>query len=127
MFAYHIKTGSIYDGSNNFLGTGYSGAGKTFEEGRNNINRVKEAGIGPVPPGKYRIEPARSSDRLGPIVMNLVPLEGTDTFGRSLFRIHGDNASSNASHGCIILGKSIREIIAAAVALGENVLEVTAE
>ena len=44
--------------------------------------------------------------------MNLGPMLGTDTFGRALFRIHGDNNSHNASEGCIILGPAIRQMIA---------------
>jgi hypothetical protein len=53
--------------------------------------------------------------------MNLDPVDGTNTFGRSLFRIHGDNARHDASEGCIILGPSIRKLIAAS---GDHDLEV---
>lgn len=69
--------------------------------------------LGPIPRGKYRIGPRRDDPGgLGPVVMNLDPLPGTNTFGRSLFRIHGDNKEHNASHGCIILPRAIREMIA---------------
>jgi hypothetical protein len=44
--------------------------------------------------------------------MHLDPLPGTSTFGRSLFRIHGNNAVNDASHGCVILGPFIRRAIA---------------
>lgn len=126
MFIYHIKTGSIYS-DEHWLGTGYSGKGKTFEEGRNNNEKIKEAGIGPIPPGDYRIEPARNSHDLGVVTMDLTPLTGTNTFGRSLFRIHGNNASNNASHGCIILSRLLRDYISNQVNIGNNVLRVTAE
>jgi hypothetical protein len=54
--------------------------------------------------------------------MNLDPLPGTDMFGRSLFRIHGDNSAHNASHGCIILSRKLRDQIAASQ---DRLLDVT--
>jgi hypothetical protein len=36
---------------------------------------------------------------------------GHNALGRSLFRIHGDNAQNDASHGCVILPRNIRELI----------------
>ncbi len=46
--------------------------------------------------------------------MRLTPAPGTDTFGRSAFLIHGDNAKKDksASEGCIILGPALRQQIA---------------
>ena len=45
--------------------------------------------------------------------MNLTPENGTDTLGRDLFRIHGDNSAHNhtASHGCIVTGPNVRNLI----------------
>ena len=108
MWTYNQKDGEIArDGQ--FEGTGYSGAG----DGRNNPALESVPNMGPIPRGLYRIGPARTSTTLGPVVMNLDPAPGTETFGRDLFRIHGDNARHDASHGCIILGPSIRREIAA--------------
>lgn len=104
---------------NSFEGTGYSGTG----EGRNNANAEKIEGIGPIPRGLYRIGSAYDHPHLGPCVMNLDPEPGTETFGRSLFRIHGDNSRHDASHGCIILGPAIRRLIASS---GDRDLLVTA-
>jgi lipoprotein-anchoring transpeptidase ErfK/SrfK len=98
-------------------GAGYSG----FGEGRNNIGKVKVPMVGPIPPGRYRIGPAYRHARLGPVTMNLDPMPGTDCFGRSLFRIHGDNATRDASHGCIILARPLREAIASS---GDRILDV---
>jgi hypothetical protein len=55
--------------------------------------------------------------------MALIPKEGTDTFGRSGFLIHGDSVAmpGTASHGCIILSRDLREQISAS---GDNQLEV---
>lgn len=113
---YDQSSGELrHDGA--FEGTGYSGTG----DGRNNGALQHVQMIGPIPVGRYKIGQARDSDRLGPCVMNLDPLPGTETFGRSLFRIHGDNARHDASHGCIILGPSIRRLIARSA---DNELEV---
>ena len=90
-----------------FVGTGYSGAGV----GRNNPAMQNVSGIGPIPEGDYTIGLSYRHPRLGPCTMNLDPVSGTQTFGRDAFRIHGDNVSHDASHGCIILGPSIRTLI----------------
>lgn len=92
-----------------FVGTGYSGTGV----GRNAPTHEDMVGVGPIPAGGYLIGRAYDHSTLGPCVMNLDPLPGTNTRGRSLFRIHGDNARHDASHGCIILGPAIRHAIAA--------------
>lgn len=107
-WVYHQKSGEIYHNAS-FEGHGYSGRGG----GRNNPQAEHIASSGPIPKGHYRIGDAYKHDHLGPVVMNLDPLPGTDTHGRSLFRIHGDNARHDASQGCIILGPSIRKEIAA--------------
>lgn len=109
MFRYNSDTGQMLNAVGAHIGTGYSGTG----EGRNNPAMENVQGVGPIPRGMYRIGAARHSDRLGPIVMNLDPMLGTNVFGRSLFRIHGNNAANDASHGCIILDHHIREEVAA--------------
>ena len=55
--------------------------------------------------------------------MHLDPINGTDTHGRSAFRIHGNNIDNDASHGCVILGPAIRHLIASGV---DRTLVVTA-
>lgn len=107
-WTYHQKSAELlHDGA--FEGTGYSGT----LSGRNNPDAQEIPNIGPIPRGVYRIGQAYDHPQLGPCVMNLDPQAGTDTFGRDLFRIHGDNARHDASHGCIILGPAIRRGIAA--------------
>lgn len=105
---YQQSTGELsWDGE--FEGTGYSGAGI----GRNNPAEQGTPDVGPIPQGQYRIGSAYDDiGKLGPCVMALDPSPGTNTFGRSLFRIHGDNVNHDASHGCIILGPAIRRKIA---------------
>lgn len=117
MWSYRIESGAVFDNGAK-VGVGYSG----HADGRNNPKMVAVPMIGPIPPGKYRIGPAYNHDHLGPCTMNLDPLPGTNTFGRSLFRIHGNNAQNDASHGCVILGPDIRRNINAS---NDRVLEVT--
>ena len=107
MWIYAQKTGELsHDGA--YEGTGYSGRDK----GRDNPGAQTIRDLGPVPEGLYSIGAAFDHPRLGPCVMPLYPEPGTNTFGRTAFYIHGDNARHDASHGCIILGPAIRERIA---------------
>lgn len=46
--------------------------------------------------------------KLGPFTINLISI-GAPTFGRGDFRIHGNNQSNDASHGCLILDRETRE------------------
>jgi hypothetical protein len=96
---------------------GYSGRG----EGRNNPAMEIERSIGPIPAGRWRIGPPRTSPRTGPHVMDLTPIDH-DAHGRSAFQIHGDNAAGDASSGCIVLPRAVRERISEG---GLRVLEVT--
>lgn len=106
MWIYRQSDGELLH-DDDFVGTGYSGAA----EGRNNSILEAVEGVGPIPRGLYRIATARFSEHLGPIVMNLDPV-GHTALGRTAFRIHGDNKTHTASHGCIILGPAIRRLIA---------------
>lgn len=95
--------------NNVFEGTGYSGTG----DGRNNPAMENVQNVGPIPRGGYNIGKAYDDiGGLGPCVMHLDPLPGNNACERSAFRIHGDNANHDASHGCIILGPVIRHLIA---------------
>lgn len=107
MWTYEQHNGRLcHDGA--LEGTGYSGTGI----GRNNPNMESVTGVGPIPAGLYEVGLAYAHPHLGPCVMNLMPI-GHDLLGRSDFRIHGDSKNHNASHGCIVLGPSLRRQIAA--------------
>lgn len=123
MFTYKITDGELADESG-FIGTGYSGVKGSC---RNNPDCCNEPDTGPIPTGVWTIGEPYSDPERGPIVMRLTPSAETETYGRSGFLIHGDNASGNASTGCIILGPSIRGYIADRVAAGDNTLTVVAE
>jgi hypothetical protein len=91
------------------IGRGYSGSGR----GVNNPVMQAVPGIGPVPKGIYDLTGVKDSPNTGPFTIVIEPALGTDTLGRSEFRIHGDNrlANQSASHGCIILPRIAREAI----------------
>lgn len=109
-WTYEQMTGDMFkDGK--FFGTGYSGYGKTREEGRNNPDMEAIEGVGPCPKGTYKIGKARYSRNLGPIAMDLVPINRTDTLGRSGLIIHGNYKMNDSSCGCILLAMSLRRLI----------------
>lgn len=85
---------------------GYAGRGR----GLNNPAMQAATALGPIPAGNWTMTSIGKSPNTGPNTIVLVPDAGTNTFGRSAFRIHGDNSSGlrNASHGCIILPLAIR-------------------
>lgn len=109
MWIYKITTGEMSREDKRFIG--YSGAGHTYAEGRNNPNMQHVVAVGPIPVGFYAIGMPHYSSNTGPYTMNLDPLPPTDTHGRSLFRIHGNNSTDDASHGCIILPPTARRAV----------------
>lgn len=111
MWTYHITAGLMVGENLRDTYQGYSGAGHIRSEGRNNPDMQGVVGKGPVPVGDYDIRPPRHSIKTGPYTLDLVPRPGTDTHGRSLFRIHGNNAENDASHGCVILPPNARRAV----------------
>lgn len=104
-FTYYIAQGKLVDKRAMTLATDlYAGGGPW----KNDPAAVARQGEGPLPPGHYRIGYPRHSAHLGPYVLDLIQLTG-ETFNRSLFRIHGDNRTHDASRGCIIAPHWVRE------------------
>lgn len=108
MWTYEQSSGRLsHDGA--VVGIGYSGHGV----GLNNHALEAVADVGPCPCGGWEIIrwDATHADK-GPCVGVLSPV-GHDAHGRSEFLIHGDNAAgdNSASHGCIILGPSLRHVM----------------
>lgn len=110
MWTYKIALGQMI-GPQGEVFPGYSGAGYTEADGRNNPEMVADPDKGPIPPGCYTIMPPENDPRTGPYSMHLEPTLTTNTFGRSAFLIHGNNAANDASHGCIILPPDARHDI----------------
>lgn len=97
-----------------FISKGYSGKGR----GKNNPKLQNIAGVGPIPTGKWHIMYKYDSKNVGPYTLTLYKEDGClDDYDkethRSAFRIHGDSIRNpdNASKGCIILPRKIREKI----------------
>jgi hypothetical protein len=99
-WTYRILTGQMCRPDGTIEGVGYSGHGA----GLNNPAMCDVRGVGPIPIGRYRIGPARTLPHLGPVVMALTPLPGTQMFDRFGFYIHGDNVQLDhtGSDGCIV-------------------------
>ena len=115
---YSQATGKLeHDGQ--YVATGYSGHGA----GVDNPAMQYVAGVGPIPCGRYSIGEPHDSAHVGPFAMDLTPMPGTDTHGRSAFLMHGDNASVNhtASHGCLVFMRPTRTLVARS---GDATLEV---
>jgi hypothetical protein len=103
MYTYQQSTGRLaHNGA--LLLTGYAGHGP----GINNPAMQDKHDIGPVPQGRYKMTALIDSPHTGLSTIILDPDPANQTFGRSGFRIHGDNAAANhtASDGCIIAGHS---------------------
>jgi Tlde1 domain len=118
MWTYNQTDGTLlHDGEQ--VGKGYSG----FDEGKNNPEMQDVHDVGPIPAGTYEIGSAHNTDSHGPHVMALKPVEGTNTFGRDGFLIHGDSMEhpGTASHGCIIMPRDVRDKVSAS---GDTTLEV---
>jgi hypothetical protein len=111
MLTWKISTGELFGPDGSFWAKGYSG----HFEGVNNPAKESQPNVGPIPEGKYAIGDPYDSDKVGKFALPLNPLPGTNTYGRSDFRIHGDLVRAVgqrlASHGCIILAKAVREKI----------------
>lgn len=120
-WTYREHNGALLNPKGEQITKGYSG----HELGKNNPDMADVVGVGPVPIGLWKIGEPHTSPNTGPYTMNLDPLPGTDTHGRSAFRIHGDSISNpgSASHGCVILIRTVRELIWNS---GDHELEVTA-
>lgn len=103
------------------VGVGYSGHG----EGKNDPAMQSIPNVGPLPCGQYRIGIPYNSESHGPYVLSLTASPENRMFGRAGFLIHGDSIlrPGEASHGCIILLRSVREAIHLS---GDTALEVVA-
>lgn len=109
-FVFNSTTGEFSD-SSGLLALAYSGCGL----GKNNPACQMDHDLGPIPQGKYEFLAPADHPLLGPVAIPIVPLPDTELFGRSGFFAHGDSIEhpGEASHGCIILPRPVRELIVA--------------
>ena len=114
-YTYNVVSGQLRGSNGLLLAVGYSG----FAHARNNPEHEAARGLGPIPRGDYMIGPPRYSKTVGPVAMYLWPV-GHNAHGRSALMLHGDNKTSTASKGCVILGRSTRARIAEVVANNDD-------
>lgn len=106
-WTYSQGTGELTDPEGRVVAVGYSGKG----HGKNNCDMQHVRNVGPIPRGFWVMRKPYDSKKVGPFAIPLKPSEGTETFGRSAFLIHGDNGTGTASEGCIILARKVRNAI----------------
>jgi hypothetical protein len=113
MFTYEQSTGLLLDPGSKLLGHGYAGHGA----GINNPQLESVQSTGPLPRGRYVIGAPYHNPKTGRVTMNLDPEPANEMFGRSAFRLHGDNALMNrsASEGCIVMPLGVRLAVAQAI------------
>ena len=106
MWVYSQSTGQLSKDSLAVV-CGYSGC----KDGKNNPECQDDKNLGPIPQGMWTLTECFDSTKHGPYCIRLEPAEGTITFGRDGFLIHGDsiNHPGEASEGCIILPRRFRE------------------
>lgn len=107
-WTYRQLTGNLEHNGKRVVG-GYSGHG----HGKNNPAMQSVRNLGPIPRGAYRIGAPFTHHHAGPYAMRLTPINGTNTFGRDGFLIHGDSMAhpGEASNGCVIEGLRTRQTI----------------
>lgn len=106
MWTYVQSSGDLFHGSE-YIETGYSGK---LPDGKNDPNKECVKNVGPIPRGTYDIGPEKSS----PSPVSLILTANNPNYcnpPRDGFLIHGDNSTSTASTGCIILSRRTRERI----------------
>lgn len=107
-YIYSQSKGTLsHNGS--IIATGYSG----FGVDKNNPSSQEKHGLGPIPRGNWHVATCINAPDTGPISLILTPWNETETYDRSGFRIHGDSVThpGDASHGCIIIPRVIRQEI----------------
>lgn len=110
MWIFNSKTGQMFSPSGKIVATGYAGGNEGKNpEGRNNPAMQNVKSIGPLPAGTYTFGTPVPQSHLGPFAIPLVSDPGNTMFGRGSFYVHGDTTpSGNASEGCVIMPRAIR-------------------
>ena len=114
MITYGVRNGTFSHTGSVFATGCFSGHGIGF----NNPDQESLKGIGPIPRGMWSIGIMQDHPHLGPDVMHLSPLQGTNTFGRTGLFIHGDymgDLKHDASDGCVVANRSARLLVNAMV------------
>lgn len=114
MWTYEQKSGKLSHNAEP-VATGYAGGNCGLSpEGKNNPDMQNVPKVGPLPQGKYKFGTPVAQSHLGPFAIPLIPDPANEMFGRSDFFVHGDTTpGGNASEGCIIVPRYVRNAMAA--------------
>ncbi|AXF76794.1 DUF2778 domain-containing protein [Erwinia tracheiphila] len=106
---YYVRKAEFYLNGEFRFTANYAGARGFY----NDPDFECEKNKGPLPRGRYRIEPPRDSDRTGRYTLPLTPNSANNMCNRVAFAIHGDSIRDpgGASQGCIILKLKFREAL----------------
>lgn len=118
LITYEIISGRLF-AAGALIGLGYSGD----PDHKNDPGATGLQDEGPIPEGIYQIGPPVDTVTHGPFVLPLSPDYRNEMYGRTGFLMHGDSVvdPGSASKGCIIMPRSVREIVWAS---GDRILEV---
>lgn len=108
------KSGALFNNDMMTVAIGYAGGNEGKNpEGKNNPDMQDVACVGPLPEGTYTIIDMVPQSHLGPFALRLEPDNDNEMFGRGDFYIHGDRIKSpgDASEGCMIFPRAVRELI----------------
>jgi len=108
VWSYSQGTGELTAPDGVMLACGYSGCGVCT----NQPQMQWAEDLGPIPRGSYAIGVPRDDETMGPYCLPLEPDPENEMHGRFGFYMHGDNETSTASTGCIIMPRAIREEVA---------------
>jgi len=114
MNTFEIRTGQMLDADGKLIATGYAGgACGQYPDAVNNPAMCDRHGIGPLPPGLYRMGQPVDHSTLGPFAIPLTPDPSNQMYGRADFYVHGDAVGhpGAASDGCIIMPREVRELL----------------
>lgn len=114
MWTFKQKSGELlHNGGHVAFGYAGGNCGKN-PEGKNSPEHQSVSKVGPLPQGDYTFGAPVLQSHLGPFAIPLVPSPSNEMFGRSDFYCHGDTTpSGNASEGCIIMPRAVRNAMAA--------------
>lgn len=110
MWIYESSSGKLFNPDGVHVATGYAGGDEgRHPEGVNNVAMQCVKDIGPLPVGFYTFGTPIPKSHLGLFAIPLIPDAANSMCGRGDFYCHGDTTpSGNASEGCIVMPRAIR-------------------
>jgi len=109
MWTFVQRTGEVLHNDAHFC-FGYAGA---QPDGYNNPEAQAIHNVGPLPCGRYTMGKPYDSPHTGPFTIPLMPNAQNTMYGRSEFKIHGDDVKNpgHGSDGCIVLSRTNRQLM----------------